>query len=39
MKEYTEEQKAFILSKIKKIEWSQISEVLRDLWVNLMPKN
>jgi len=31
---YTEEQKAFIKSKIKGIAWKDISEAMRQFWIN-----
>ncbi len=33
MKQYTRVEKAYILSKIKGIKWENISESLRDFWV------
>jgi len=34
MKVYTEEQKKYIMSKIPDMKWDNISDVLRDFWIN-----
>jgi hypothetical protein len=39
MKKYTNVEKAFILSKIKGIKWEEISESLRDFWVEWKKNN
>jgi len=39
MKTYTDEQKAYILSKITDMDWELIGDSLRDFWINWKLKN
>ncbi len=38
MKEYTEEEKKYILSKITDIEWESISPTLKEIWITIKNK-
>ena len=38
MKKYTKIEREYICSKVKRIKWSQISESLRDFWVDYRNK-
>lgn len=39
MREYTDDEKKYIMSKIPNMKWSQISETLRMFWIEWRLKN